>query len=63
MFLAVVRFPYEISCLFALIPNTRLFQNSRGWGLVARREVMQRHACESEFGGRGGVGGEYVEKG
>jgi hypothetical protein len=34
--------------------QTRLFQNSRGWG-VDGEEVMQRHECESEFGRR--VGG------
>ncbi len=53
-FLAIVRFPYEISCLLALAP-TRLFRNSRGFG-VDGEEVMQRHEWEGEFGSRGGGG-------
>jgi hypothetical protein len=61
MFLAVVRFPYEISCLLALVPNN-VVSKSR-WLVVGGEEMMQRHACESEFERKGWSGGEYVEKG
>jgi hypothetical protein len=54
MFLVVVRFFYEFHA-FRSMSQTRLFPNSRVFG-VGDEEVMQRHACESEFGReRGGV--------
>ncbi len=58
LFWAVVRFPYEISCLLALVPNI-LFPNSRELG-VGSEEVMQRHAYEREFGRKGGLTGWRV---
>jgi hypothetical protein len=60
-FLAVMRFPNEISCLSALVPNTVVSKLSGVW--VGCEEVMPRYSCESEFGRKGGVDGEYVEKG
>ncbi len=48
---------------FWSMSQTRLFQNSRGFW-VGGEEVMQRDACEIEFGRKGWwVDGEYVEKG
>jgi hypothetical protein len=61
LFLAVVRFPNEISCLLVLVTNTTVSKKS-GVG-VDVEEVMQRHACECEFGRWGRVDGEHVEKG
>ncbi len=40
---------------FWSLSQTRLFQNGRGFG-VGSEEVMQRHACESEYGRKGGGG-------
>jgi hypothetical protein len=42
---------------FRPLSQTRLFPSSRGLR-VGVEEVMQRHACESEFGRDGGGGGE-----
>jgi hypothetical protein len=36
---------------FCPLSQTRLFQNSWGFG-VGCEDVIQRHACESEFGRR-----------
>ncbi len=65
--MAVVRFPYEISCLLAFGPcsNHGCFPKVGVWALVPGgegEEVMQRRACESKFGrkGRGSLVGSKL---
>ncbi len=52
--------------MFWPLPETRLFQNSPGFGFDSK-EVMQRHARESEIDREKGVvrrmDGGHVEKG
>jgi hypothetical protein len=57
-FLAVVRFPYEISCLLALVPHTVVSKLSGIWGWCGGGDEK---ACMLVWE-KGGGTGEYVEK-